>query len=167
MSAQPAQVILDCPRCCAEGRFQAFAHIADGVCFLCRGAKTIKRRPGVVTGPTKSSIPYKALDAAQTAIILSAIPYKRSPNWSPGDEIDCSAIVSRQNGAFVLDIRIAAMESDEYLPDSDPFPCHRVGGAIHFTGRPGAWTVDAVSDGLRPYLSLRAALALLAAIERR
>lgn len=166
MSAQPAQIILDCPRCCAEGRLHAFSHIADGVCFLCRGARTIKRRPGIATGPVKSTIPQKTLDAAQSAMILAAIPFERSPEWTPGEEIDCSAIVVRQNGGFVLDIRIVALIADDYMPDSDPYPCGRVSGRVHFSGRPGAWTVDAVSDGLRPYLTPKAALALLVAIER-
>ena len=34
-------MIIDCPRCNATGHIDEFAHIANGTCFLCCGAKRI------------------------------------------------------------------------------------------------------------------------------
>ena len=35
--------IVDCPKCCAIGSFRAFAHIHNGICFLCLGEKRVSK----------------------------------------------------------------------------------------------------------------------------
>jgi hypothetical protein len=40
--ALPADCVIDCSRCAANGRLDRYAHVHGGVCFLCQGTK---RRP--------------------------------------------------------------------------------------------------------------------------
>ncbi len=34
--------MVDCPKCDGKGFIQAFGHVANGVCFCCKGAKQFK-----------------------------------------------------------------------------------------------------------------------------
>ena len=33
------KVAIDCPKCCGDGGFAHFAHVQNGICFMCKGSK--------------------------------------------------------------------------------------------------------------------------------
>jgi len=37
--AKSEKIIVDCPRCNGEGGIVEFAHVSNGICFLCKGSK--------------------------------------------------------------------------------------------------------------------------------
>lgn len=52
--------VVECPKCTGQGRFEHFAHIADGVCFLCGGARQIEIRKLMGGKKTLSMVVWKA-----------------------------------------------------------------------------------------------------------
>lgn len=147
------KITTECHRCQGTGALRHLAHIAGGLCFLCGGTgrRQSEIKPSSSVADAK---PCKVLGAEQGAAILAHVDLSATAGWCPSMEPCALAHITRDGAVLELSVDIEA--GGERL----------IGGMIRFSGRRGAWTIEAISDGLRWALPPARAAQLLTAIER-
>lgn len=40
-TSKAEKIAIQCPKCCGQGSIDAFGHVANGICFCCKGARVV------------------------------------------------------------------------------------------------------------------------------
>jgi hypothetical protein len=137
---------ITCPKCAGAAKIHGFSHVEHGRCFRCNGSGQVKASPPsdrvtVSVGPDGAR--YKRLSPEQAGAFLAA------GNYAVGH--DCILTIKAGPGGGRFELMAELSEEGEKI----------CGGTLWFTGRPGAWRVESISDSLRHRFTKTKAGALL------
>ncbi len=89
-----------CHFCLGQGRIARFAHIANGVCFTCKGSGRIAGRPMTARGEDSGAVRFGVQTVQVGEIVWQLVPINAdSFNAQPGQEVATAMLQAFKAGS--------------------------------------------------------------------
>lgn len=131
--ASPETFTAECPKCLGKGAIAAFSHVANGVCFMCRGTRTVSAQlwtEGVVVDERRRAVDWSFGNGGALGLIFVDSPYPGTCDMPRAQLIDLvkGSLDYVRSGEYpvgvCLALRLAAMND----PRAEARACAYLGG---------------------------------------
>lgn len=131
--ASPETFTAECPKCLGKGSIAAFSHVANGVCFMCKGTRTVSAQlwtRGVVVDAARRAVDWSFGNGGALGLIEIGSPFPGTCDMPRAKLIELvkGGLDHVRSGEYpvgvALALRLAAMND----PRAEARACAYLGG---------------------------------------